>query len=125
MLYVLQGDPVPLARARHGRHGIYDSQKNTKLIASITIQSQHNNQPLYEGSIHLDIMFYMKIPKMKRNNNLEGCYHVFKPDLSNLIKFVEDLCTSILYHDDSLICSISAAKKYSNEPRTEFEVKIL
>lgn len=125
MLYVLPGNPVPLARARHSRYNIYDSQKNTKLVAGITIQSQHDSRPLYDGNIHLDIIFYMNIPKGKRRDNLEGCYHVFKPDLSNLIKFVEDLCTSILYHDDSLICSISATKKYSTEPRTEFEVRMI
>ena len=126
MLYVLKGDPVPLARPRFSHKNVYDGQKTRRLMAGIAVQSQHDGRPLYEGNLHLNMTFYMKIPqKGKRTAVREGGYHIYKPDLSNLIKFVEDVCTKVLYHDDSLICSIVAAKKYSITPRTEFEVRVL
>lgn len=88
--YIIKGDPTPLARPRMGQKRMYDSQKNIKLIASIDIASQHNNAPLIEGPIQIDITFYMKTPESisaKRRLALHGQPHIFKPDLDNLVKF--------------------------------------
>ena len=125
MKYIIIGNPIPLARPRFNGRKIYDSQKHKKLVAGINLRHQHDNKPLYEGDLHLDVKFYLKIASKKKISILEDTYHVYKPDISNMLKFIEDVCTGINYKDDSLICSVFAIKKYSSIPRTEFEIKVL
>ena len=89
------------------------------------MESQHDERPFYEGFLHLDIHFFLKIPSRAKTKTFDGRYHVYRPDLSNLIKFIEDIASKVLFRDDSMICSIVATKKYDKEPRTEFEVRSL
>lgn len=51
--------------------------------------------------------------------------HIFIPDLSNLIKYIEDVCKGILYHDDCLIAEIQANKRQALVPRTEFRIEVI
>ena len=50
-------------------------------------------------------------------------WHYKKPDLSNLIKFIEDAFNNVLWKDDALISYMFATKKYSFEPKTMIFVK--
>ena len=117
--YVIPGDPVPLARARMHRDRIYDPQKHLKLSAGLYLLNQHGSLPFFTGPLELSIIFYIAASK----KHSPGKYHIFRPDLSNLIKFIEDIATGILYHDDCLISSLTAIKKYDTLPRTELTVK--
>lgn len=126
--FVIPGDPTPLARCRFGKGKFYDSQKNLKLVWGIYIKNQVTPElnkilPLHDRALFLDVVFYFKIPKTKKN--VQGHYHIFRPDTSNLIKFVEDAATSVLFNDDCIIAHINAEKRYSNEPRTEFSFHIV
>lgn len=48
-------------------------------------------------------------------------YHTYKPDLSNLIKMVEDVSVDAgLITDDAIIASVFSVKLYGDEPRTSF-----
>jgi len=125
MKYVIMGDPTPLARARHGKGRTWDSQKQLKLVWGIHLKGQHQDKPLLFGPLLLDITFYMKQPKTKKNkeDKESGDYHKIKPDLSNLVKFIEDVATNILYKDDCLIAKIIATKVYDENPRTEFTLQ--
>lgn len=130
MIYIIPGDPVPLARARigHGAKRMYDSQKELKLHAGIILQSQMPDDLCYEGPLLLDVTFFMRIPRRihtKREVEKNFTYHHCRPDLSNLLKFVEDVAQSILYDDDAQICYITSRKIYHQEPRTEFTLKPL
>lgn len=113
--YVIHGPPIPLARPRFGKNNVvYDSQKIQKQTVAFYIKLLHkNNEPL-EGSLHMDIKFFIKNPR--RNKKV---WHDVKPDLSNLIKFYEDACIGILYNDDKQISEIIASKIYDENPRTE------
>ena len=129
MQYTILGEPQPLSRARIGfgaRH-MYDSQKDAKRAFAIHIQNQHGRDPFFQGPLHLDITFYMKMPKVKKRNlpSKRYQYHYYKADLSNLIKFVEDVSEKILYENDCQIAYITARKIYHDIPRTEFTVKEL
>lgn len=121
-VYVIKGDPTPLARARHGRGRTWDPQKQLKLVYGIELERQHNNAPWFDGPLHLDIVFFMPIPKTstKRRHMIDGTPHRFRPDLDNTIKFILDVATGILFKDDAIISSINAKKLYDLEPRTEF-----
>lgn len=121
--YILMGDPIPLARARHHNRKVYDSQKNDKLVTGISLRNQHDDRPLIEGPISLNVTFYMPIAKSreKQRKALLGTPNFYKPDLSNLLKYVEDCANAILYKDDCQIVEIIAKKIYG-EPRTEFTI---
>ena len=127
-IFIIPGDPTPLARPRFYKKKIYDSQKNIKLIAGLHVQQQQNDDPLLEGALHLDITFFMKAPESisaKRRALLFATAHIFKPDLSNMIKFYEDICSNVVYHDDCIIAKISARKIYDEIPRTEFTLRVI
>lgn len=126
-IYTIPGNPIALKRARycHRTRKIYNSQRNELLVLSLNIESQHDNAPLYEGPLHLDVTFFMpiKTSNAKKQKSMINTYHMFKPDVDNLVKLVADISTGILYKDDALIASISARKVYALEPRTEFTIK--
>lgn len=126
--YVILGSPTPLARPRFAFKKIYDCQKNAKNAASLNLAIQHGNDPLLEGPLHFDVTFFMQTPQSQsklKQSALLNKPHVFKPDLSNLLKFCEDLCSGIIFNDDCIISSITCKKVYDANPRTEFTLKPL
>jgi Holliday junction resolvase RusA-like endonuclease len=103
----------------------WDSQKKVKLACGIALAEQHAYRPFFEGPLHFDVCFYFPFPQIVSRAKiplLRGKPHICRPDLSNLLKFVEDIGTGILYSDDCLISSITAKKCYDDKPRTEFSV---
>lgn len=128
--YILMGDPVALARTRVNFHShrIWDSQKELKLVCSIDLKNQHGSTPLFSGPLLLDVTFVMEIPKSrskKKQCDMIDQYYYSRPDLSNLIKFAEDIANKICYNDDMLIAKIIAQKIYGPEPYTKFTLKEL
>ena len=120
--FVIPGDPVPMARARYGNGKVYDCQKQIKSKYSIILANIHDNLPYFQGPLQLDIIFYFAIPRtsIKHTDKLRYTPRFCKPDLSNLVKLIEDVAIGILYKDDATICVINAKKLYDNPPRTEF-----
>jgi Holliday junction resolvase RusA-like endonuclease len=133
-IYTIIGDPVPLARPRMSGPNriIYDSQKLIKHQLIHQLINQRGDLPLLSGPCHLDATFYMRMPQasMKKAKENIGKPHIFRPDLDNLIKFVNDLACmedfddkkGILLRDDCIISSITARKVYDLEPRTVFTI---
>lgn len=117
--YIIKGRPVPLARARHGNKKTWDSQKAEKLYYGCIIQQQHIPHPIITQPLILYIDFYFKPPNNKQNHQP----HHYRPDLSNLIKFVEDVCSGIIYKDDCLVSACYAHKVYDQNQRTEFIIQ--
>lgn len=121
MKYIIMGDPIPLMRARYSKRCVWDAQKLVKATCGIGLRNQHQDKPFHHAPIWIDVTFYFAIPASRKNRKaLIGTPHFYKPDLSNLIKFIEDVATGLLYHDDCMISHISAKKVYDEIPRTEF-----
>jgi Holliday junction resolvase RusA-like endonuclease len=120
MRYIIPGVPVPLQRPRFSERKCYDPQKVAKTIAQGILEEQHGDQDMYSGPLLLDIIYFMPYPQ--RAKRTEAKPHIFRPDLSNLIKFTEDVAIGVLYNDDCLICEIHAFKYYDENPRTEFSI---
>lgn len=55
------------------------------------------------------------VPKKRRR-------HVVKPDLSKLVRCVEDSLSGIIFHDDAQIVSIATEKCYGSPERAELAV---
>ena len=127
--YIIEGEPIPLLRPRYSpRHNkLYDSQKNEKLILGINLRNQHQDRDPIDGPIRMDITFFMPVPKtrLKEKKALMNTYHFYRADLSNMIKFYEDVAQDCgIFRDDCLIAEIFAKKIYG-EPRTEFTITTL
>ncbi len=122
-VYVLYGNPVAWARPAPARNHMWDTQKQIKFQYGALLRQQHDDAPLLEGPLHLEIKFYFHIARTRKHQ--PGGYHIFKPDLSNLIKLIEDIGSGILYKDDALIASMRAAKIYDETPRIEFSLYTL
>lgn len=120
MRYIIPGNPVALQRPRfnQGQKRPWDPQKKIKEQVALFIIAQNKSQPMYGGPLELNITFFMLHKKHKG-------HHVSVPDLSNMIKFLEDVAQGILYENDSLIASIIARKVYDENPRTEFTIREL
>lgn len=118
--FIIHGNPIPKLRPRFGDGRCYDAQKQQKLIAGITLQSQHNGI-FFSGPLKMKIDFFLPFGQ-SRKISLDGKFHIFTPDLSNLVKFIEDVANGILYKDDCIIASLIAAKWFSKNPRTEITV---
>jgi Holliday junction resolvase RusA-like endonuclease len=123
MRYAVPGTPTPLQRPRfNSGHRPYDAQKNQKHEFKFHVETQHGNLPFYTTPVMLFAYFFFMIPKTSatRTEQLLHTPHTFRPDTSNLIKYVEDCAQGILYRDDSIIYYAYGVKIWSTEPRTEF-----
>ena len=126
--YIIMGEPIPLKRHRHGAGRAWDSQKQQKLVYGIQIKQQHSYGHPFSGPISLDIIFYMPMSKSsaKQHDKIRGTAHIFTPDLSNLIKWVEDCSVDAeIMKDDCIIYSINAKKLYDDAEKTRTEFTIV
>lgn len=120
--YVIPGPPIPWKRAGHANGTFYDTQKHQKLQTGLYLSNQHALRSPFEGPLELTIVFYFPMPKSWRNKTkeMECTPHFIKADNDNLQKYVQDVASGILYHDDCLIAETHSYKTYSEVPRTEF-----
>lgn len=122
MKYVMTipGKPTPLARPRFSNDRVYNSQRIAMTNMGILLKNQFKRDPL-DGPLTMALTFFFKVPAShhKRKDDMIGTPLSHKPDLSNLIKFVEDAANGILYVDDSCIVQLDATKIYGEEEMTE------
>lgn len=119
--YTLTGDPVSMTRSKLGQGRGWDSLRQFKLIAGITLEAQHDNAPLFDGPLSLNIAFYLPIvyaSKIRLNTKP----HTQSPDLDNLIKYITSVGTGIIFKDERTVCCIVARKYFSTNPRTEIVI---
>jgi Holliday junction resolvase RusA-like endonuclease len=95
----------------------YDQQLKEKIAIGIMLSNQHNDEPLFSIPIHISCRFYIYKPRKTFN-----IYPIKTPDVDNLCKFLFDVMKDVLITDDRIICSLSVAKVYDSNPRTEFTI---
>ena len=103
------------------------SGKHTKkwmdTVAWMALKEYGERQILHDGEIKLGIEFYLIRPKghygTGRNRNYlkpsAPLNHKTKPDLDKLVRAVQDALTKVIWHDDSQIVCVSAAKYYETD----------
>ena len=123
---IIEGKPIAKKRPRffrRGKHvGTYNDQKTEEGRFILLAKEQFKRNPI-SGPIDLWLKFYMPIPKStsKKNRelmNLGLIRHTKKPDLDNLVKFI-DCLNGLVWEDDSQICRLEASKLYDDNPRTK------
>lgn len=121
------GNPVAQGRPRafrRGNHiGMYDPKKSSTWKDSVRMQAIAKKTEMLSGAIYMETTFYLTRPKSLPKKVV---YHVKKPDVSNLIKAIEDALNGICYHDDSQIVKSVIQKEYTTErPRVFVMLKEL
>jgi Holliday junction resolvase RusA-like endonuclease len=89
----------------------------------LSVCHRHAPDKPIETPIRLHLTFSFSRPKNHYRANGEvkpnaPHYHISKPDVDNLIKFIADSLNGVFFRDDSLICEISAKKVYGEAPGT-------
>ena len=123
---MIPGDAVPQGRPRvvriGGRTIAYDPPKS-KAYKALVRQCAAQNAPKepLDGAVTLDVRIYRSVPKSwskkKRDAALAGVIQpTTKPDVSNVVKGIEDALNGIWYKDDSQIVHEYSMKQYAREP---------
>lgn len=133
---VILGEPVAQGRPRFSRQGgfvkAYDPAKSRDYKSYVRmIAAQHAPAEPVQGAVILSIKIYRSIPKTmpqyKRALALAGQIRpVTKPDVSNVLKGVEDALKGLWYKDDSQIVGYGEMGKwYAERPRIEIMMRVL
>ena len=152
MKMILNIEPKPQTRPRFSKFGTYEDHKmkSWRRQCSQLIEQEYDGQ-FFDGPISVDVVFYMKAPlnlskkptpkaRAKTWDTFkkfmsEMLWHAKTPDVDNLVKALFDSISKagynkvdkkgIVWTDDSIVCDLRARKKYSPNPRIEFEIKEL
>lgn len=88
------------------------------------------NRELYQGPLALSVKFYR--PRPKGHYTSKGAltrsaprHPTTKPDLTKLIRPLEDALRGIVFKDDAQICHTDATKSYGEPARVEVKVMVL
>ena len=133
---IVLGDPVAQGRPRFSRQGgfvkAYDPAKSRDYKSYVRLIAAQNapDSPV-EGAIEFSLRIYRAIPKgmpkYKREAAKEGRLRpITKPDVSNVLKGVEDALKGVWYKDDSQIVGYGVLGKwYDERPRIEIMMREL
>lgn len=79
----------------------------------------YRQQPLWDQAIKLKVTFYTARPKSLAKKKLR---RASRPDLSKLVRSIEDAMEGIIYKDDGRIDHIEARKKFGDPARVVIEM---
>lgn len=122
--FTIPGIPVAKGRPRLTTRGgfahAYTPEKTRVAETIIRMVARKYFPTPLTGPLTLSVEFYLPFPK--REKNLDGRAHTKRPDITNLLKTVEDAMNGIAYADDSQLAYVYASKFYSGNPRTVVHV---
>lgn len=126
IIYEIKGKPIAWKRARMAGKRFFDPQiKEKNAIRMLILNALEDDMPYTKG-LKITVEYQMSVPKSwssKRRLNALDRPHLYTPDLSNLIKFLEDTLNEIVWKDDKIIYEIHARKVYADEEKTRFMIQ--
>ena len=131
--FIVLGEPTGKARPRVTRFGSYTPEATVMYenLVKVEYRRQCRDFRFEDGEllrmvIRAEYAIPMTTSKRKRQLMLSGQIRpTKKPDLTNILKIIEDALNKIAYKDDSQIVSIVAEKFYSLRPRVEVQISSL
>jgi Holliday junction resolvase RusA-like endonuclease len=124
MIPTAKGRPRSFVRNGHAR--VYTPSKTDQAERDfIALADPHAPERPFEGPISLSLRFVFPIPQSwSRVKRQRAWWHVSKPDLSNVVKTVEDALnrSGRWWRDDSQIARLAVEKVYGPAPQIEVEV---
>ena len=88
-----------------------------------------NGAGLLDGALSLTVRFY--VPRPKSHFGARGLrpsapdYPTTRPDITKLLRAIEDACTGIVWRDDAQVVAQHALKGYGEQACAEVEVHTL
>ena len=128
----IPGKPVPKARPFVRKDGRVFTPKETAVFEQavrLHAMATMKGHKILTGPIRLSVTAFFSIPKSwtlsQKAKAMSGALrHTKRPDLSNIIKSVEDALNGIVYADDAQIDRYGESRKaFSSIPRTETVVE--
>lgn len=140
VMFTVLGHPEPGGSKRGipiGDHvQVVDANKKVMpwraLVAGAAQEAMHEAEPM-RGALGLVVTFYLQRPQghygTGRNAGTVKAQAprapTVRPDVTKLIRAVEDACTSIVWRDDAQVVLQVARKRYGTPERCEVEVRKL
>jgi Holliday junction resolvase RusA-like endonuclease len=98
-----------------------DWRRNVAQEAGVAMHRRH----LLDGPLELHVVFYVPRPKghygSGRNagvvKSAAPAYPTVKPDVTKLLRAVEDACTGVVWRDDAQVVTQHAQKRYGEPAR--------
>ena len=130
MIITIPGKPLGKQRARtlkSGRSYTPEQTVNYETLVKMCYVDQKGDN-FGDKQLSMKITAFYMIPKSaskkKSDMMLSGEVRpTKKPDLSNVIKCIEDALNRVAYNDDSQIVALSADKFYSTTPNVRVEIE--
>lgn len=135
LAFEIPGQPIGQGRPKfstiNGHARAYDPEKSRNYKAYVrmlaTQAMKDSGFTMIEGPCSIEIFAFFEVPKSKSKKFREAALNGLerptkKPDLSNIIKGIEDALNGLVYKDDSSIVSLKIQKYYSEFPRVEIEI---
>lgn len=99
-----------------------------KIKSSLSAEQREMLLSDAECELHVKIKYFLPIPasaseKQKNLMRWGLMPHTSKPDADNLNKFHDDVGNDVLWPDDRQISQLTAIKRYSDKPRTEYHIE--
>ena len=121
-------EPQPKQRPRFNRSNgrVYTSAKTSAFESSVRkIAQEHISEPI-KGAVSLSLLFVHPRLKSEPKRQPLRRYKATRPDLSNLIKSVEDGLQGVAFLDDAAVVKLSAEKVHAGldeQPHIEVTVR--
>lgn len=137
IVFTVFGHPQPggsktSGRTLDGRTYVRDSNNKAapwKERVSQVAGEMMKGRPLYDGPLVLTVTFY--VPRPKSHYGVKGLlksapkYPTVRPDVTKLLRPLEDALTGICWRDDSQVVKQMAEKKYGEPARAEVRLAVL
>ena|ERR1700722_6975990 len=127
----IPGKPVPKARPRLSKYGIYTPKSTTDyeiwvanhVHKAIIERYEQKNFPLYCG-VKLVIIFYFQVKKKEDKEFVcEDFPHIVRPDIDNLEKSIMDGLNRGILKDDCQVHEVHKKKRFTiREPGVLLEI---
>lgn len=116
----IEGRPTVCKRPRFSRGRVYNDPEHVRSQEYIALQARLAIKDFkLEGPLEMRVYFYFETPKKAP----KSVWFTGRPDLSNMIKNIEDALNDIVYKDDSQIVRLISEKQYGSKSFTWVEIE--
>jgi len=117
-------------RSKSGKMFVRDSAKGSRQWKTQVAQAAGeavNGGGLLDGALELSVIF--TVPRPKSHYGVRGLrpsapqHPTTRPDVTKLLRAVEDACTGVVWRDDAQVVAQHAYKVYGEPARADVEVR--
>jgi Holliday junction resolvase RusA-like endonuclease len=115
--FIIEGKPQPKQRPRFSKGHVYTPKETLDYEKLVRVLYISKGGKLHENALKMRVVAYYHIKGKKI-----GEYKTSRPDLSNIVKSIEDGLNGIAYKDDSQIVILEAEKRYAERNYVKVEI---